>query len=66
MISWENYSFVVDCGPDFEQQMLASKCEKKVDGIFLLMNMLIILLVLTIFVRLISDKGEIRCTDITE
>lgn len=32
MISWENYTFVVDCGPDFRQQMLASKCEK-VDGI---------------------------------
>jgi phosphoribosyl 1,2-cyclic phosphate phosphodiesterase len=33
MISWDNYTFVVDCGPDFRQQMLASKCEK-VDGIF--------------------------------
>ncbi|MBU0940294.1 MAG: MBL fold metallo-hydrolase [Bacteroidetes bacterium] len=32
MISWDNYTFVVDCGPDFRQQMLASKCEK-VDGI---------------------------------
>jgi phosphoribosyl 1,2-cyclic phosphate phosphodiesterase len=32
MISWENYTFVVDCGPDFRQQMLASNCEK-VDGI---------------------------------
>jgi phosphoribosyl 1,2-cyclic phosphodiesterase len=32
MISWENYTFVVDCGPDFRQQMLASKCDK-VDGI---------------------------------
>lgn len=32
MISWENYTFVVDCGPDFRQQMLASKCEK-IDGI---------------------------------
>jgi phosphoribosyl 1,2-cyclic phosphate phosphodiesterase len=32
LISWENYSFVVDCGPDFRQQMLASKCDK-VDGI---------------------------------
>lgn len=31
-ISWENYSFVVDCGPDFRQQMLASNCDK-VDGI---------------------------------
>jgi phosphoribosyl 1,2-cyclic phosphate phosphodiesterase len=32
MITWENYNYVVDCGPDFRQQMLASKCEK-VDGI---------------------------------
>lgn len=26
-ISWENYTYVIDCGPDFRQQMLASKCE---------------------------------------
>jgi phosphoribosyl 1,2-cyclic phosphate phosphodiesterase len=32
MISWENYTYVVDCGPDFRQQMLASKCDK-MDGI---------------------------------
>lgn len=31
-ISWENYSFVFDCGPDFRQQMLVSNCPK-VDGI---------------------------------
>ena len=31
-ISWENYSFVVDCGPDFRQQMLTSGCAK-IDGI---------------------------------
>jgi phosphoribosyl 1,2-cyclic phosphate phosphodiesterase len=31
-ISWENYSFVIDCGPDFRQQMLASNCQK-VDGV---------------------------------
>ena len=29
---WENYSFVIDCGPDFRQQMLACRC-MKVDGI---------------------------------
>jgi phosphoribosyl 1,2-cyclic phosphate phosphodiesterase len=46
MISWENYTYVVDCGPDFRQQMLASKCDK-MDGIFLLTNIQIILLVLT-------------------
>ena len=27
-ISWENHSFVIDCGPDFRQQMLASNCQK--------------------------------------
>ncbi len=31
-ISWDTYSYVIDCGPDFRQQMLASKCQK-VDGI---------------------------------
>ncbi|MDG2432703.1 MBL fold metallo-hydrolase [Flavobacterium sp.] len=32
MISWPNNTFVVDCGPDFRQQMLASNCDR-VDGI---------------------------------
>lgn len=32
LIRWDNYSYVVDCGPDFRQQMLASNCQK-VDGI---------------------------------
>ena len=31
-IHGENHSYVIDCGPDFRQQMLASKCHK-VDGI---------------------------------
>lgn len=31
-ISWEDFSFVVDCGPDFRQQMLTSGCTK-IDGI---------------------------------
>ena len=31
-VSWENYSFVIDCGPDFRQQMLSSNCQK-VEGI---------------------------------
>jgi phosphoribosyl 1,2-cyclic phosphate phosphodiesterase len=31
-IHWDEYSFVIDCGPDFRQQMLTSNC-KKVDGI---------------------------------
>lgn len=31
-IHWDNYSYVIDCGPDFRQQMLTSKCPQ-VDGI---------------------------------
>lgn len=31
-IHWDDYSYVIDCGPDFRQQMLISKCHK-VDGI---------------------------------
>lgn len=31
-ISWDKYSYVIDCGPDFRQQMLTSDC-KKLDGI---------------------------------
>lgn len=31
-ISWGDFSFVVDCGPDFRQQMLTSGCTK-IDGI---------------------------------
>ncbi|MFD1061757.1 MBL fold metallo-hydrolase [Winogradskyella litorisediminis] len=32
LIQWNNYNFVIDCGPDFRQQMLRSKCTK-LDGI---------------------------------
>lgn len=31
-LHWGDYSYVIDCGPDFRQQMLASKCPK-IDGI---------------------------------
>lgn len=31
-IHWDNHSYVIDCGPDFRQQMLTSNCQK-VDGI---------------------------------
>ena len=31
-IHWGKYSFVIDCGPDFRQQMLASNCQH-IDGI---------------------------------
>jgi len=32
LIEWDNYAYVIDCGPDFRQQMLRSGCEK-IDGI---------------------------------
>lgn len=32
LLSWENYNFVIDTGPDFRQQMLKADC-KKLDGI---------------------------------
>jgi phosphoribosyl 1,2-cyclic phosphate phosphodiesterase len=31
-IAWEDFAFVIDCGPDFRQQMLNSNCQK-LDGI---------------------------------
>ncbi|MFP4846842.1 MBL fold metallo-hydrolase [Winogradskyella sp. PE311] len=32
LVEWDDYSFVVDCGPDFRQQMLRAKVSK-IDGI---------------------------------
>lgn len=32
LLSWENYNYVIDCGPDFRQQMLAHNVSK-LDGI---------------------------------
>ncbi|MCB4797639.1 MBL fold metallo-hydrolase [Neotamlana laminarinivorans] len=32
LVEWENYSYVIDCGPDFRYQMLRSGCTK-LDGI---------------------------------
>jgi len=32
LISWDNHSYIIDCGPDFRQQMLTSNCQK-IDGI---------------------------------
>ena len=32
LVEWENYSYVVDCGPDFRYQMLRANCSK-IDGI---------------------------------
>ena len=31
-LSWQNYSYIIDCGPDFRQQMLVSNCQR-IDGI---------------------------------
>lgn len=31
-VTWDDYSYVIDCGPDFRQQMLTSGCTK-LDGI---------------------------------
>lgn len=32
LLSWDNYNYVIDCGPDFRQQMLTHKVSK-LDGI---------------------------------
>ncbi|NCO64865.1 MAG: MBL fold metallo-hydrolase [Flavobacteriales bacterium] len=32
LIQWDDYAYVIDCGPDFRQQMLRAKCSK-IDGI---------------------------------
>ncbi|OIP48953.1 MAG: MBL fold metallo-hydrolase [Flavobacteriaceae bacterium CG2_30_34_30] len=32
LISWENYNYVIDCGPDFRMQMLEADCTK-LDGV---------------------------------
>lgn len=31
-LQWDNYSYIIDCGPDFRQQMLTCGCER-LDGI---------------------------------
>ena len=32
LVQWDAYTYVIDCGPDFRQQMLTSGCDK-IDGI---------------------------------
>ena len=32
LVEWDNYSYVIDCGPDFRQQMLRAGCDR-IDGI---------------------------------
>jgi phosphoribosyl 1,2-cyclic phosphate phosphodiesterase len=34
LISWKEYNFVIDCGPDFRQQILRENCTK-IDGVLL-------------------------------
>lgn len=34
LLEWDEFSYVIDCGPDFRQQMLRANCTK-VDGILL-------------------------------
>ena len=32
LVQWEDYNYVIDCGPDFRQQMLTNNCSR-LDGI---------------------------------
>tara|TARA_R110002012_G_scaffold81945_4_gene207530 strand:- start:69629 stop:70390 length:762 start_codon:yes stop_codon:yes gene_type:complete len=32
LVEWDNYTYVIDCGPDFRQQMLRANCNK-IDGV---------------------------------
>ena len=32
LIEWKNYTYVIDCGPDFRQQMLSAQCTR-LDGV---------------------------------
>ncbi|WP_299335254.1 MBL fold metallo-hydrolase [uncultured Psychroserpens sp.] len=32
LVEWDNFTYVVDCGPDFRQQMLRANCSK-IDGV---------------------------------
>ncbi|WP_166966339.1 MBL fold metallo-hydrolase [Yeosuana marina] len=32
LVEWDDYTYVIDCGPDFRQQMLRAQCSK-IDGI---------------------------------
>lgn len=32
LIKWDNYTYVIDCGPDFRYQMLRAKCDR-IDGV---------------------------------
>ena len=34
LISWDNYNYVIDCGPDFRYQMLRENC-RSLDGVLL-------------------------------
>ena len=34
LVSWKEYNFIIDCGPDFRQQILRENCTK-IDGVLL-------------------------------
>jgi len=34
LVEWDEYTYVIDCGPDFRYQMLRANCTK-IDGILL-------------------------------
>ncbi|MBV1924612.1 MAG: MBL fold metallo-hydrolase, partial [Flavobacteriaceae bacterium] len=34
LLSWDDFNYIIDCGPDFRQQMLKENCTK-LDGVLL-------------------------------
>ena len=59
LIEWENTHLVIDCGPDFRQQMLRTDCTH-LDAIFLPMNTPTIRQAWTIFALFSFVKGPFR------
>ena len=64
-IDFDDNTYIIDCGPDFRQQMINSNC-KKIDGILSLMNMLIILQVWTIYDLIVLEMDHYQFMDIKE
>ena len=55
LIKWDNRNYIIDCGPDFRQQLINNPINK-LDGILLHILMLITLLALMIFDLFFSVK----------